>query len=532
MSPSLFRDIYDESFDLICLLDIRGTVLEANRTALKSRNLEVADVRGCLLWLTPWWDISADAQARLKASIKDAADGRVVCFEIDLLGPEGSVCTYDVTVKRMTRKPRGGRFLLCAARDISERKRVERALGRAREDLELRVESRTAEFSKANDELNREIGSRQRTEDALGESEAKIHAILHTAADAIITMTERGIMTSFNPAAERMFGYAAVDVLGRNVKMLMPDPYFSEHDRYFDDYRRTGKAKIIGIGREVLGLRKDGDTFPLDLAVSELLLRDQRMYTGIARDISDRKRLEREILEISDQEQLRIGQDLHDGLGQHLTGIAFLAKVLGEDLAAEGSSRAESAKKIAQLVKDAISRTRELAHGLSPVGLEAQGLIPALQELARQTEEILGIRCTLIVCQAIEPDEASANVHLYRIAQESVNNAVKHGKSEGITIRLDLAGGKGILAVEDDGIGFHGDDSQSQGMGLHIMAYRAGMIGAALTIRPAATKGTVVTCTFRPAGDGKQERSHGNKKDKVSVRKISRRRGKDPGHSR
>lgn len=496
---------------------------------MKLRNLKAAEVRGRPLWLTPWWDISADAQSRLKEAIRDAANGRVARYEVDLLGPEGGTCTYDVTIKPMAGKPKGTRFLLCAARDISERKRVERALTKAREDLELRVQSRTTELSAANEQLSREIGHRQRTEQSLRESEANIRAVVDTAVDAIITISERGIVASFNPAAERMFGYKADEVLGRNVKMLMPDPYYSEHDQYLDNYHRTGEPRIIGIGREVLGRRKDGHTFPLDLAVSEVRVGDQRTFTGIARDITDRKRLEREILEISDQEQLRIGQDLHDGLGQQLTGVAFLAKVLGEDLAAERSPRAQSAKKIAQLVQDAISRTRDLAHGLSPVGLEAHGLAPALEELARHTEEILGIRCAFVGDPRITPDEASANVHLYRIAQESVNNAIKHGKAKNITIRLGVADAKGLLAVEDDGIGYRSDGGGARkGMGLRIMAYRARMIGAALTIRPGASGGTVVSCTIPPRRV-KQERSNASESKKVSARNVSKRQPKDKG---
>ncbi len=112
----------------------------------------------------------------------------------------------------------------------------------------------------------------------------------------------------------------------------MPEPYHSEHDEYLQNYVRTGMAKIICIGREVIGKRKDNSTFPMDLAVSEVLMGKRRLFTGIVRDLTDRKRLERQILEISDREQRRIGQDLHDGLGQQLAGIGFLSKSLEQRL--------------------------------------------------------------------------------------------------------------------------------------------------------------------------------------------------------
>ena len=404
---------------------------------------------------------------------------------------------------------------------------MERALRKQPPKLELRIQELKPELSKVNDQLELEVSHRRVAETALIESETKIRAILDTAVDAIIAIDVTGIIKSFNPAAERMFGFKAAETVGRNVKMLMPEPYCSEYNSSLSRYWHTGRNKIIGICREVLGRRKDGSTFPLDLSVSELRLGDQLIFTGIARDISERKRLEREILEISDQEQLRIGQDLHDGLGQHLTGIAFLTKVLVAELTEECSSHAASARKIAALVKEAIARTRDLAHGLSPVGLDAQGLAPALHELARRTQELLGIQCMFVGDHAINPDEPTANVHLYRIAQESINNSIKHGKATKIVIKLASDGDQGILSIEDDGIGFSNSRVEKAGMGLRIMAYRSRMIGALLTVRPRVAHGTIVTCLFgmarlatRKSENGKQKKT---RKGEQKSSRIARR---------
>src|SRR5437660_9630640 len=161
---------------------------------------------------------------------------------------------------------------------------------------------------------------RKLAEAALRDREERLRAILETAVEGIITIDERGIIESLNPAAEKIFGYEAQEVVGKNVKVLMPTLYRDEHDGYLANYLRTGRARIIGIGREVVGLRKDGTVFPMDLSVSEVRLGDRRLFTGMVRDLSERKRLEQEILEISDREKRRIGQDLHDSLGQLLTG--------------------------------------------------------------------------------------------------------------------------------------------------------------------------------------------------------------------
>jgi PAS domain S-box-containing protein len=140
--------------------------------------------------------------------------------------------------------------------------------------------------------VGQDITERKRAEGALRESEARAQAIVNTAADAIITIDERGIIERFNPASERLFGYTADAAIGRNVNILMPSPYRDEHDSYLARYLSTGEKKIIGIGREVIGKRKDGTTFPIELAVGEVRLGDRRIFTGIIRDITERKRIE------------------------------------------------------------------------------------------------------------------------------------------------------------------------------------------------------------------------------------------------
>jgi two-component system CheB/CheR fusion protein len=339
----------------------------------------------------------------------------------------------------------------------------------------------------------RSRAQRRQTASALRDSAERLRAILETAVEGIITINEHGIIESFNRAAERIFGYQAKDVIGRNVSILMPSPHREQHDTYMDNYLRTGQAKIIGIGREVVARRKNGTVFPADLAVSEVRLADRRLFTGFIRDITERKRLEKEILEVSEREQRRIGQDLHDGLCQHLAGIELMSQVLEQKLARRSQAAAAKAADIAKNVRDAISHTRLLARGLSPVTLDSEGLMSALYELALNTEKIFHVTCRFDCNPPVLVSDHAAATHLFRLAQEAVSNAIKHGQAKRILIRLKEHHGRLTLSVIDNGLGLPARFRRSKGMGLRIMQSRAGMIGGMLSVERNAAGGTSVT---------------------------------------
>jgi signal transduction histidine kinase len=225
--------------------------------------------------------------------------------------------------------------------------------------------------------------------------------------------------------------------------------------------------------------------------------------TGI--DITEREQLERALLEISAREQRRIGQDLHDGLGQHLTGIAFMAKAHEAKLAEKQLPDTADAAKIVKLVNEAIHKTRELARGLLPVVSDSQGLMSALQLRAGEVEDLFGISCGFECATDVLIHDDAMATHLYHIAQEAVNNAIKHGNVSGIVISLTAEGGWGKLVIRDNGTGIAEDRAPTPGMGLHIMSYRAGMIGGRLEIRPNLPQGTCVICMFPIESAGKEK---------------------------
>jgi PAS domain S-box-containing protein len=214
-------------------------------------------------------------------------------------------------------------------------------------------------------------------------------------------------------------------------------------------------------------------------------------------EIEGRKRLEKEILNISEREQKRIGQELHDSIGQQFTGIAFMMKVLEQKLGEKLPEEATEAVEIKKLVNQAMDQTRGLARGLHPVDLDSGSLILALQELAATTENLFGICCTVECDKSIPIDDAEVATHLYRITQEAITNAIKHGKTKNIRIELIHEKDKSILKVENDGLDFPEEfEDRGTGMGLQIMDHRADIIGASLDIHKAHEGGTILTCSF------------------------------------
>ncbi len=209
------------------------------------------------------------------------------------------------------------------------------------------------------------------------------------------------------------------------------------------------------------------------------------------------QRLEHEIIGVSERERERIGRDLHDGVCQYLAAIGLTADLLRQNLAREFPARTADAGEIATLLQDAVDRAREVARGLSPVDRDEGGLESALEELAGSTTRLTGVNCDFLCAEPLPMADPIRAVHLFRIAQEAVSNALRHGRARNIIIALESGGGELSLRVSDDGAGFGGGSASSGGMGLNIMRYRARTLGGTLEIYPNTPTGTVVSCVVR-----------------------------------
>lgn len=333
----------------------------------------------------------------------------------------------------------------------------------------------------------RDIDKLKDTESRLNQSQAIAEAIFTTSSDAIITADTKGVILSVNKAASTMFGYDHDDLVGENLKILMPYPYTVNHGKYIRDYLRTGESKIINKGRETQGLKKDGTAFPIELAVSEIACEGKRIFAGIIRDLSERRKLELRLIEIGNEERRRIGRDLHDGLGQMLTGIRMLSESLARKLHANALPAADEVDEIAGMIKEADEMARSIARNMVQVEIEKKGFEAAVQDLCIRTEKMTGTRCKLVTEKCIEIDNHTMALHLYRIVQEAINNAVKHGRAHNIEIRITKNDHHLSLLIDDDGVGFCNEADHQNGKGIQIMKHRAGIMGGILELN--RTKG-------------------------------------------
>jgi PAS domain S-box-containing protein len=263
------------------------------------------------------------------------------------------------------------------------------------------------------------------------------------------------------------------------------------------------KVRVLTTGtglRQEVALTSNGQKHFYDLTVDPVRDAAGRItgLTGAAMEVTERRRLEGEILQIIEKEQHRIGQDLHDGICQHLAGIELKSQFLAETLKVRG--QAAQAEQIAGHVRDVIAQTRSLARGLFPFILESEGLISALRELAAGTEGLFSVKCKFEEDGKVSISDKAVATHLYRIAQEAVANAIKHGKASTVEISLANTADKTVLSISDNGVGFKSPGQAGTGMGLRTMQYRAGTIGAALLVQTPTQGGTRIVCFLQNTG--------------------------------
>lgn len=340
-----------------------------------------------------------------------------------------------------------------------------------------------------------DITERVKMEKALRDSEVRFRQLVETMNEGLGIQDRRGIITYVNAKICNILQLPREQIIGRPSQ-----DFISKRD--LETWTQNIANKDAPESYEVTWMDKKGN--PVYTLVSPRAVYDSQGHFmggfGVITDITAIKKLEKEVLDISERERQKIGYELHDDLGQHLIGIDVMTKVLRDKLVSLSKENARYAGEINKLVKEAIQKTRQLARGLCPVHLTSLGLEASLEELAASTSGIFNIICDFRCPRHIPINDNSLATHLYYIAKESIHNAIEHGKSSKIVMELLNNNGIVSLSILDNGIGIT-DTTKVSGIGLRTMHYRARMIGASLRIESEKRGGTLVTCTFNLTGD-------------------------------
>ena len=344
-------------------------------------------------------------------------------------------------------------------------------------------------------DLKAEIGERRQAEAALKRSEEMFFKAFNASPNAIaVTGLSDGRFIAVNDGFQRLTGYRRDDVIGKSLRdvRLFDDP--SEYIAMMREIEKSGRLRDRD--REIDLIARSGEPRTGVLSAEVIELWGEACLLSNIADLTETKRLQREIMAAGEKERQRIGQDLHDDLSPHLIGIEALTKVLAGKLATATPAQAELAGKIRELITEAIAKTRSLTRGLLPVHLVAHGLEFSLRELTDNTQRVHGIACRFRSDAPVVFNDNAAATHLYYIVQEALHNAVKHAAAGKIEVHLRQTGGRTAAEVTDDGVGIP-EDVRTGGMGLRIMGYRAKIIDATLEVGPAPGGGTRVSISFR-----------------------------------
>ena len=394
---------------------------------------------------------------------------------------------------------------------------------RAQEILrELRVHQ--IELEMQNEEL-------RRVHKELEASRERYFDLYDLAPVGYFTLSQKGLVVKANLTVAKLLGMKRGGLVGRPLSQFI---LFADHSLYGECFKRifeTGEPQSLDLrlvkldGSQVWAhleatLAEGGDELPVCRAVLsditerkeaeealrqahdeteqkvELRTRElQAALDELQHHRAERERLSRQLLKISEREKQLIAQELHDGLCQHFAGTAMMAALLVRRLEASGSPDAAQAKHICELLNLGVAETRNLSHGLHPVKSEGEGLMEALLQYSKTTTNLFHIRCSFRCGKAVVIESQAVATHFFRIAQEAVNNAMKHGEASHIIITLRHGRAGITLSIRDNGIGIPRELANTRGMGLQIMQHRADTIGATLEVRRGTRGGTIVSCT-------------------------------------
>lgn len=366
----------------------------------------------------------------------------------------------------------------------------------ARDQTRVPVEGVAARLP---DERNEAMGTIITIRDATASRSAlaeRLRAVLDAAADAIMLFGADGEILMLNPAGSRLSGYPADEIIGQCVARLMSWPLTTDGGQALGNESTPGEPAPLILRRTVQCRRKDGSVFPAELSVTGASPDGRGVFVANLHDLSDRRRLEASVLDAIGYERRRVGYEIHDGLGQELTGLAILIEALVRATRVDYRPTTAALEQLGRVAARAIQSCRDIAHGSAPISSVAGGLAAGLRALVARLRELPGPAVSVTITESADLELAPQAIdHLYRIAQEALANALKHSHAKSIELSLHVDSSMVRLKVCDDGKGLRPRSSRCGGLGLQAMGYRATAIGARLSITAGqCATGTSVLC--------------------------------------
>lgn len=324
--------------------------------------------------------------------------------------------------------------------------------------------------------------------------------VVERAPVGILLVNDRGQIVHLNPKGQSIFGYNLKELIGRPMEILLPQRVRQVHVEHRAHFMEKPQARAMGEGRYLFGLHKDGREVPVEIGLVPLKTTQGMMVLATILDITaaaEKKQLEQDLLHVVEMEQKRIGQDLHDSLGQQLLAISFLCNVLKKKLSAGTMPEASEAAHIEELLGEAKMNVRKLTRGLYAGDLETRGLGACIKDMVDHMQEMSAVTCQFEGDASLLLKDRSQSENLFRLAQEALNNAAKHSLAKKIVVSLIQHESYLTLSVQDNGIGFEQEKAKDKGIGLRSMRYRANVIGGTFEITPNPGGGTVVRCSLK-----------------------------------
>ncbi len=381
-----------------------------------------------------------------------------------------------------------------------KRRQAETALQKANEDLEHKVTKRTQELAIVNRTLVTQIAERVQTEQALRLSQGRLADILDLAEDAIIVTADDRSITLFNQGAVKLFGYDPEEVLGNRIDLLLPERFRIDHPSYINVFVHDSEsAHRMAQRREMVGLKKDGSEFPAEASISKLSLGERTTFTVIVRDITDRLRTERqlqslttELMAAQEEERRRIARELHDDVNQRLALLAIEMTNMLSDPSTLTIQAKETIQSLNQRLVRISDDVRRMAYQFHPSILDDLGLTAALKHMADEWSEKTGIKTVIVQQEVTDPLPRDIASCLYRVAQESLANILKHARAARVELELTCDDQEITLSIYDTGVGFDLKDIRARhpGLGLVNMRERVRSVRGRLDIQSELGRGT------------------------------------------